>query len=273
MFVCDERFMQSIDFEQTLVLSVIRYDEVSWNFFPRKAIFDSGDATIRLEYDAVTRTTVPGEKVLSSAIFLLTITESLRKTGITNLGYQVSESQQGPWPGGCSPYPAPVAEIWFPIAYTLADLKRSHDRRKDLLTQLKPDSSTQSWVPDYLTIEHLRIREGIRLKETTVMTIRDSLHWASLFDALEDQNGWTFIMTQEDFRHYFVIVIAKRDPGKQVTLRDIFWAEQGLRIDTSVTTDPQQAEPDVLVILMPKGDYGVLSFRENGQMADLRHLH
>ena len=208
------------------------------------------------------KTLRPGEKRISSALFLVTITESLRKTGITNLQFSVLETQRGPWPHEQSPYPAPAAEHWFPVAWTHAEMKRSLDRKLSLLEQLQPPGEQHQWIPDYVTVDHLRLRQGIPLSETTYMMVDDSLRWSMLFEQeISQDNNWRFVMTEEDFRHYFAIVIARRDPGFELGIKDIFWTEQGLRIDTSVKTNPDQEEPDLLVILMPRGDYGVMSFR------------
>lgn len=268
MFYCDDDFIRTIDFDQTMVLAVVRYDEAEWNFFPRAAVFDEDGATIHLQYEAVTKTLRPTKKVVSSAIFLITVTETLRRTGITNLRYSLLETQRGPWPQGQSPYPAPVAEHLFPVAYTNGDLRRSLEQKMALLERLQPASDQQNWIPDYVPVENLSLREGLTLSETTYMVVDDSLRWATLFEQQVTRDQWSFVLTEEDFRHYFAIVIAKRDPGYSLGIRDIFWAEQGLRIDTSVETNPDQTQPDLLVILMPRGDYGIMSFRENGRMID-----
>ena len=56
---CDDDFIQSIDFQQTMVLAVVRYDEVAWKFFPREAIFEEDDAKVFLQYEAITKNTTP----------------------------------------------------------------------------------------------------------------------------------------------------------------------------------------------------------------------
>lgn len=272
MFYCDDDFVRNIDFDQTMVLAVVRYDEADWNFFPRAAILEEEDATIYLQYEAVTKTLRPENKVISSAIFLISVTESLRRTGITNLRYSLLETQRGPWKQGQSPYPPPVAEQLFPVAYTHTDLLRSLRRKMALLEQLQPARDTRNWLPDYVPVENLRLRPGISLSETTYMIVDDSLRWSTLFEPQVMRNQWSFVLTKEDFRHYFAVVIAKRDPGQTLGVREIFWAEQGLRIDTSVETNPDQLEPDLLVLLMPRGDYGIMSFRENGRMIDPNSL-
>lgn len=267
MFYCSNEFVSNINFDEFMVLAVVRYDSVSWNFFPREVIFTEDEAHLSLQYEAVTRTLRPKRAVVSSAIFLIEITEKLRKTGITNLTYSVIESQRGPWPQGQSPYAAPSAEFWFPVAYTRQDLSHSLQLKMDLLAKLQPSSSEMGWLPDYVEIDGLTLNPEITLTETNYLMIDDSLRWAQTF--LASTGNWgqqPLRLTTSDFKRYFAIVVIKRDAGQEIGIREIFWAERGLRIDVSVTEKPRSNGPSMLVLLMPRGDYGIMSFRENGEL-------
>lgn len=267
MFYCSNEFIQSINFDEQMVLAIVRYDSVSWNFFPREVEFSEEDANLSLTYEAVTRTLQPKNPTVSSALFLIDITDKLSKTGITNLNYSVIESQRGPWPQGQSPYAAPSAELWFPVAYTQQDLRHSLHLKMALLEKLQPKSSEINWIPDYVQVDNLSLNPDIRLTETNYLMIDDSLRWAQTFLTETETSGREPLrMTQSDFEKYFAIVVIKREPGQVIGIGEIFWAEKGLRIDVSVEEKPGAAGPSMLVLLMPRGDYGILSFRENGEM-------
>lgn len=267
MFYCSNDFISSIDFDKQMVLAVVRYDSVSWNFFPREIIFSEDEAHMSLQYEAVTRTLRPKRASVSSALFLVDITEKLRKTGITNLRYSVIESQRGPWPQGQSPYASPSAEFWFPVAYTRQDLYHSLRLKMALLEKLQPSSSEMGWLPDYVEVDGLRLNPDVALTETNYLMIDDSLRWAQTFLAMTGDRGQQPLrMTSSDFSRYFAIVVIKRDSGQEIGIRDIFWAERGLRIDVDVEERSGRTGPSMLVLLMPRGDYGIMSFRENGEM-------
>lgn len=267
MFYCSSDFISSINFEEQMVLAVVRYDSVSWNFFPREVIFSEGEAHISLSYEAATRTLRPKRPSVSSALFLIDITEKLRKTGTTNLSYSVLETQRGPWPLGQSQYSQPSAEFWFPVAYTRQDLYHSLQLKMGLLEKLQPISSEIGWLPDYVEVDGLTLSPDIRLTESNYLMIDDSLRWAQTFlTEIGAGSRQPLRMTTSDFGRYFAIVVIKRDPGHEIGIREIFWAEKGLRIDVSVEARPGISDTSMLVLLMPRGDYGIMSFRENGKM-------
>ena len=268
MFFCPQDFINSVDFKTHLVLAVIRYDEVSWKFFPKKVRFSPKEARLSLSYQAVTKTLQPGKKVISSAIFLVEITEKISRLGLTNLLFEVAEEQSGPWQAGQSPYPAPAPEFWFPAAYSRLELRQVLDLQEALLGSMSPPTEQPSgWIPDYLELRELRLARAESLPETTYMIIDDSLLWAHTFLPVRGQRpGEVIVLNNHDFQRYFAVVVIKRGPGVGVNLGEMAWVENGLRLNFLVTERPLHQGPGLSVLLMPRGDYGVISFRENGEI-------
>ncbi len=273
MFYCTHDFVGSIDFDEQMVLAVVRYDSVDWNFFPRKVTFTQQEPALHIDYDAITRTLRPQKPSLSTAIFLIDITESLRKTGISNLRFSVTETQRGPWKPGQSPYPSPTADVWFPVAHSPQQLKRSFEYRARQLSQLQPAGVEIEWMPDYVILEGAHLQPDLNMQSTTYLLIDDSTTWANTFRPMWGKTiDERLIFTSGDFRQMFALAVVKRKPGNKMSLGECFWTEQGYRINIETNRVPGRTGPEVLVVLFPRGDYGIMSFRENGAMIDPNSL-
>ncbi len=268
MFLCPTAFVESIDFHKHLVLAVIRHDSVKWRFFPQKATFSGSDATLLIEYEATTQTLRPSSPVISTSIFLIEIPEKMRQIGTTNLHFAIQESQRGPWRAGESPYSAPQAEFWFPVAYTQRELEHSFRLRQSLLQELSEEvDGTAIWIPDYALLHDLFFQPGQVISPLHYRLIEDSVSWAQSFRPMwgrRIQEQWG--PTTSDLEKTFALAIPSSSAHLELVLDRMYWTSQGLRIDVSSRVkEEERATPSIFVMMLSKGNYGRISVWKDGR--------
>lgn len=277
MIVGDPAELAAIDPAHQLVLVFVRYDSVEWDFQVHDLRLDRKSGELQIAAELRTRTLRPQRPVISSQLIVAEVPEVLRRLGRSNLSIRLEETQIGPWDSQVSPYPTPPHALLFPIAFTQQDLLQSLRARQEALRALggEPDlpAQAQPWVPDHIAIQGLQLRDNLQLPDINYLIIDDSVQWARLFRPLQGRKpGEQLQFTQADFDRHFAIVVVHYPPGRRIDLDRMYWVDSGLRINISVEKIPGRRGPEIYAMLIPRGDYGILSFRENGGMINAESL-
>ncbi|WNJ17513.1 hypothetical protein [Pontibacter sp. G13] len=261
------------DFDQQLVLAMIRHDPWLWDMQVEAVWFDAKTTQVGIE----SRMKEVGDQrpsaVTSVRIIVIDLNKKMKSVGVRNLSFTLEERI----PAHISslfPYQEMEGTQYFPEAYQLADLQSLLSYYRDVL-QLEGLPGEKSSVEDaapkgvsYSEMQASNLNPKISWDQQAYLVIDNANRWLQLFRELPQG------ITHNDFENQFALVILKRGDW-ELGVDAVFTQGQVLYLEMGA--DPGKAlhakHHSGWIVWIDRVPYRMLDIRENGLMVPRSSFH